>query len=186
VRHNRLFAVGLAAALMLGAASPALAAGKAKGKATAPGQAKPKPTKPEKQKPAKKAKKTKAGVSGGGTITTLAGPAEFSIQARLRDITGDAPSTGKGHFNYTSADGTVKIRCRGFDKFAPTGNVAVVPFNNCTVSGQPTVTEIDVTVTDNGDPEAIPPVADVIDFTAGAVDVVDAPLTSGNIKVRQA
>lgn len=176
MRHHRLLAAGLAAALMFGAASPALAAGKgkAKGKATAPGQTK--------QKPAKKAKKTKSGVSGGGAVGTT----EFSVQARLRDIKAGATSTSKGHFNYTSADGTIKIRCRGFDTFIPAGGVAEVPFNNCTVSGQPDVKEITVKVTDNGQPkyEALPVVADVIDFTAGTVDVVDAPLTGGNLKVR--
>ena len=181
MRHHRLFAAGLAVALMLGAASPALAdgKGKAKGKPNH-GSSKPKP-KPD--KPAKKVKKTKAGVSGGGAV----GTAEFSIQARLRDIKAETTTTGKGHFNYTSADGTIKIRCRGFDNFAPDYvlHTAAVPFKNCTVAGQPTVTTITVTVTDRGQPkyEAVPAVADHIAFVAGTL-TVDSDLTGGNVKVR--
>jgi hypothetical protein len=176
VRHHRLFAAGLAVALMLGAASPALAGpGKAKGKTNAPGQNKPKPN-----KPAAKAKK-KSGVSGGG----VANGAGFSIQARLRYIKAPSTSTNKGHFNYTSTDGTLKIRCRGFGAFTPGAGTAEVPFKNCTVSGQPTVTAITVTVTDRGQPkyEAVPPVADHIAFVAGTV-TVDHDLTGGNVKVR--
>ena len=184
MRHHRLFAAGLAAALMFGAASPALA-GPGKGKATAPGQNKPKPAKPEKQKPAKKAKKTKSGVSGGGVVNG----AEFSIQARLRDVNTNGVAT-KGHFNYTSADGTFRIRCRGFDSFPVNlaDGTASVPFNNCTVTGL-TVTELTVIVDDNGQPnyEAMPPTADVIgiDYNSdGSVDIAAASLTDGNVKVR--
>jgi hypothetical protein len=186
VRHNRLLAAGIAAALMLGAASPALAAGKAKGKATAPGQAKPKPAKPAKPEKQKPAKKTKSGVSGGGVV----GGAEFSIQARLRDIKDG--TTSKGHFNYTTADGLTTIRCRGFNSFAAdtaTG-MATVPFKNCTLNGQAIAGGLQVMVDDNGQPnyEAVPAVADAIDFTATAgavtVDVMDAALTDGNVKVR--
>jgi hypothetical protein len=182
VRHHRLFAAGLAAALMLGAAAPALAdpgKSKGKGKAEAPGQTKQKPNKPA-PKP-KKAKKTKSGVSGGGGVNG----AEFSIQARLRDIHEPSTSTSKGHFNYT--DATTKIRCRGFEKFVPdlVAGTAAVPFKNCTVTGQPTVTTITVTVTDKGQPkyEALPPVADHITFVAGTL-TVDLDLTGGNVKVR--
>ena len=162
---------------MLGPASPALAGpGKAKGKTNAPGQNKPKPN-----KPAAKAKKTKSGVSGGG----VANGAEFSIQARLRDIKAPSTTTNKGHFNYTSTDGTVRIRCRGFATFTPGAGTATVPFRNCTVSGQPAVTTITVTVTDKGQPkyEALPPVADHIAFVAGSL-TVDHDLTGGNVKVR--
>jgi hypothetical protein len=176
VRHHRLFAAGLAAALLLGAAAPALAdTGKGKGKAEAPGQTKTTPNKPA-PKP-----KTKSGVSGGG----VGNGGEFSIQARLRDIhelattTTPVPSTSKGHFNYT--DATTKIRCRGFETFTPVDRTAKVPFKNCTMNGQPTA-PITVTVTDNGQPkyEALPtPVADHIAFLT-----VDLNLTDGNVKVR--
>jgi hypothetical protein len=179
VRHHRLFAAGLAAALMLGAAAPALA-GPGKGKANAPGQTKTKP-KPEKTKPpAKKAKKTKSGVSGGGVVNG----AEFSIQARLRDVRNGSAS--KGHFNYT--DATTKIRCRGFNEFTPNlaDGTATVVFKNCTVTGQPTVTTIEVKVDDNGQPNyvATPPVADTISFVAGTLTVPVTALTDGNVKVR--
>ena len=72
-----------------------------------------------------------------------------------RDVKEGALSTSKGHFNYTSADGTVTIRCRGFASFTPdpATHTAAVPFNNCVVSGQPDVQAITVTVTDNGQPK---------------------------------
>jgi hypothetical protein len=177
VRHHRLFAAGLAAALMLGAASPALA-GPGKGKAEAPGQTKAKPNKPT-PKP-KKVKKTKSGVSGGGVVNG----AEFSIQARLRDVHEPSTSTSKGHFNYT--DATTTIRCRGFEKFIPdfAAGTAVVQFKNCTVTGQPAVTTIEVTVDDNGQPKyEAPVVADHISFVAGTL-TVNGDLTDGNVKVR--
>jgi hypothetical protein len=97
MRRHRLFAAGLSAALLFGVASPALA--------------KPK-EKPVKEKPAKDPKpaKTKGGVNGGGVT---ANGASFSIQVH-------AASPGKGHFNYTSADGTWKVRCHnGFTSYSP-------------------------------------------------------------------
>jgi hypothetical protein len=118
-------------------------------------------------------------VSGGGVVNG----AEFSIQARLRDIR--EGTTSKGHFNYR--DATTKIRCRGFNEFTPNlvDGTAVVQFKNCTVTGQPTVTTIEVTVDDNGQPkyEATPVVADHISFVAGTL-TVNGDLTDGNVKVR--
>jgi hypothetical protein len=191
VRHNRLFAAGLAAALMLGAASPALADA-ANGKGKAKGHV----NKPEKQKPTKKVPETKGkkgGVSGGGYNAG----GEFSIQARLR-------SKSKGnHFNYTSIDGLFKVRCRdGFQDFAPVGNTATVTFNKCLVTGQADRMDLTVTVTDNGQPpktdpgqpSATPTLTDWMGFsvTVPAVAPATTPtttsyegnLTGGNIKVR--
>jgi hypothetical protein len=164
LRHHRLLAAGLAAALLLGAAGPALAApGKAKGKADAPGQTKQKPAPPP-------TKGKKGGISGGGTVAV----GEFSIQARTK-------SKSKGHFNYTSTDGLTKVRCRGFHGLtAAPGNpgTASVTFDNCVVNGQPAA-DIVVEVIDRGQPSVTPPVADHIKFLT-----VDHDLTDGNIKVR--
>ncbi len=168
MRHHRLFAAGLAAALILGAAAPAMAAGKSKGKAN-------KAAKTKKAPPATKGKKS--GVSGGGSVAG----GEFSIQARPK-------SKAKGHFNYTSTDGTFKIRCKAFDSFAPdlTAKKATVPFTNCTITGQPTVKTLTVNVVDRGNPpdptaqpSATPAPRDWIGF-----DNVAGDLVSGNIKVR--
>src|SRR5690349_16006073 len=97
MRRHRLFAAALSAALLFGAASPALA--------------KPKDKAP-KEKPARDPKppKTRSGVNGGGVT---ADGARFSVQVR-------AASPRKGHFNYTSADGTWKVRCqKGFTSYSP-------------------------------------------------------------------
>jgi hypothetical protein len=183
VRHHRLFAAGLAAALMLGAAAPALAApGKAKGKANAPGQTKTKPNKPT-PKP-KKAKKTKSGVSGGGVVNG----AEFSIQARLRDVRDGSAS--KGHFNYT--DATTKVRCRGFVGFAETTPTEAFPrtrsviFNNCRVNDQPPPGQITVEVVDGGQPPSVTPAGtDSISFSLpNVVTPFGGTLTDGNVKIR--
>ena len=159
MRHHRLFAAGLAAALMLGAAAPAMAASKGK-----------------KPPPATKGKKS--GVSGGGAV---AGGA-FSIQARLK-------SKAKGHFNYTSTDGTFKVRCKGFDPFAPnlTAKTAAVPFKNCTITGHPTVKTLTVNVVDRGNPpdegaQSSTVARDSIGFDVGRS--YGGNLVDGNIKVR--
>ena len=57
-------------------------------------------------------------------------------------------------------------------------------FTHCVITGQPLVTTVAVTVTDNGQPSVTPPVADHISFTAGTIAVSDAALTGGNIKIR--
>jgi hypothetical protein len=160
LRHHRLFAAGLAAALMLGAAAPAMAASKGK-----------------KPPPATKGKKS--GVSGGGAV---AGGA-FSIQARPK-------SKAKGHFNYTSTDGTFKVRCKAFDTFTPdlAAKTASVPFKNCTITGHPTVKTLTVNVVDRGNPPdegtqpSTPVVRDTISFDVGRS--YGGNLVDGNIKVR--
>jgi hypothetical protein len=195
VRNHRLFAAGLAAALMLGVASPALAApghGKGKGKALAKGHQTPKPKahKPE----APKTKGKKGGVSGGGSIAG----GEFSVQARLR-------SKSKGaHFNFTSTDGKTKVRCRdGFQAFTPTVTAtegsASVTFNNCQVTGQSAPVNVTVDVKDRAKDDAndkdkapvaaTPAVADWMAFSysapgAAAATSLSGDMTSGNIKVR--
>ncbi len=179
MRHHRLFAAGIAAALMLGgAAAPALAKpGKANGHAY--GKNNTKPAKPEKPaKPAKKAKKTKAGVSGGGAV----GTADFSIQARQR-------STDKGHFNYTDG-ATTKVRCRGgFTSTTPvtvgTETTVDVTFTACSATGITGSFPLTVTVVDRGEPSVTPPVTDRISFQLpGAATPLGGELTGGNVKVR--
>jgi len=176
VRNHRLFAAGLAAALMLGVASPALATpGKGKGKALAKGHQTPKPKAHKPEAPTTKGKK--GGVSGGGSIAG----GEFSIQARLR-------SKSKGaHFNFTSTDGKTKVRCRdGFQAFTPTVTAtegsASVTFNNCQVTGQSKSVNVTVDVKDRA-------VADWMAFSysapgAAAATSLSGDMTSGNIKVR--
>jgi hypothetical protein len=188
VRINRLFAVALAGALMLGASAPAMAAGKSKGKTTAPGQTK--------QKPVKKAKKTKAGVSGGGVVDL----GEFSIQARLR-------SPDKGHFNYTSSNGAFKVRCKGFTPYDPATVSPTYPrsvsvtFQNCSITGQTGRGPLTVAVTDNGQPTetqdgqpaATPVATDAVSFSMPGPLAADGTpsttmyggnLTDGNVKIR--
>ena len=179
MRNHRLFAAGLAAALMLGGASPALAA---------PGHGKGKTHKPE----APKTKGKKGGVSGGGSIAG----GEFSIQALLR-------SKSKGaHFNYTSTDGKTRVRCRdGFQAFTPTVTAtegsATVTFKNCQVTGQSAPVNVTVDVKDRAKNDAndkapaatTPAVADSMGFSytasgAAAATSLSGDLTSGNIKVR--
>jgi hypothetical protein len=167
VKHHRLFAAGLAAALMLGAASPALADGK--------GKAKGKPNHgSSKVKPAPKPKKPKknVGITGGGSVTK----GSFSIHAK-------PGSKAKGHFNFTTPDDTttpadesVGTRCKGFkDYVAPTDlapHTASATFLNCKVNGVPSA-DVTVTVTD-GTPDHIV-----------VTNLFDENLTGGNIKVRK-
>ena len=177
MRHNRLFAAGLAAALMLGAASPALAdgKGKAKGKATAPGQTKQKPSKPT------KAKKT-SGVSGGGSVLG----ASFSILARTNHLS-------KGHFNYTTNDETYKLRCRDFSAagvYSNTASTVTLTGAKCsltTVVNQVATTQqvfINATFIDNGQPASATKDAAFFYLTTDLVNKVGGDLTGGNIKVR--
>jgi hypothetical protein len=97
VRRHQLFAAGLSIALLVGGASPALAK---------PGKD-PKPAKPIKDP--KPPKPRPSHVNGGG-VTQSGG--SFSVEARQ-----DRPA--KGHFNYASADGTLRVRCDGFDSYSP-------------------------------------------------------------------
>ena len=185
MRHHRLFAAGLAAALMLGAASPALAAGKAKGKPNH-GTTKQKPNKPAK-KP-QKAKKN-GGASGGGSITG----GSFSINARTRHLK-------NAHFNYTSDGETSSLRCKNFSAVGVYSiTVPTVTLANATCSWTtvvnlvPTTQEVlvDATFTDNGQPKSA--TKDSIGFTVKnktdysvlfTVTGADGNLTGGNIKVR--
>lgn len=171
VRHHRLFAAGLAVALMLGAASaPASAAGKGKAKGKA-----------------KAAKKSHFAVSGGGSVAG----GSFSIQARLRK-----PSNG--HFNYTSTDGLYKVRCKdGWDAPATEPVLGAYPrtmdvtFKNCQITGQPKMNLV-VTVTDNGQPTdtgtgqpAAAPVKDALRFDVpGPAAAQGGDLVEGNVKIR--
>ena len=87
LRHQ-LFAAGVSVALLLGAASPAMA------------------------KPARDPKPPKAragGVTGGGVTH---GGAWFSVDVRQDRL-------AKGHFDYQSADGQLRVRCDGFDSYSP-------------------------------------------------------------------
>lgn len=155
MRHDRLFAAALAAALMLGAASaPASAAKKA-----------------QPAKKAKPAKKSHFGVSGGGSVAG----GSFSIQARLR-------KPANGHFNYTSTDGTYKVRCKdGWDAPATEPVLGAYPrtmdvtFKNCQITGQPKMNLV-VTVTDN---------KDALRFDVpGTATTRGGDLVEGNVKIR--
>ena len=187
MQKNRLFAAGLAAALLLGVATPAMAKQPNKGKALGHSASKPGKGPKAGPHPGKKAppetKGKKHGVSGGGSVND----GEFSIQARLK-------SKAKGHFNYTSA--TTKVRCRGFDTFTvpASGQPVAVTFKNCKVNGQALAAPgtIAVTVVDRGDPKAAttatPAVADWLGFSltnaAAVATAFEGNLTEGNIKVR--
>jgi hypothetical protein len=94
--RRQLFATAVSAALLLGVATPALAK---PGNGLAKGH-----HKVAKPKPPKAPKAPKAGRINGGGVS--ANGVEFSIEAR-------EGQPRKGHFNYTSADGSVKIRCKG-------------------------------------------------------------------------
>lgn len=97
--RRQVFTAGLSVALVLGAAAPALAK---------PGHG-PKDPKPPKTHPGR--------VDGGGTTQ---GGGHFSVEAKQDRL-------AKGHFNYESADGTLKVRCDGFDSYSPRVYVAPGP-----------------------------------------------------------
>jgi hypothetical protein len=127
VRRRQLFAAGLSVALLLGAASPALA----------------KPAKDPKPPKAPSGRVTGGGATNGGGL--------FAVEARQ-----DKPANG--HFNYESADGTLKVRCDGFKSysrivyFAP-GPPAVHLTADCVAKGprrQRTPIALDATFVDNG------------------------------------
>ena len=105
LQRHRMFAAGVSVALLFGAASPALAkpgTGHAHGHRNKPVKA---------AKPAKepKAPRSKAKINGGG-IT--ANGVEFSVQGRPDKLR-------RAHFNYTAADGSIKVRCRSFESLSP-------------------------------------------------------------------
>jgi hypothetical protein len=172
-----LFAAGAAVALLLGGASPAMAKpdnGKAKGHVN----------KPAKTTPVKKGPKAnhKSGVSGGGAVEL----GTLSAQARMKH-------QPKGHFNYTSNNGSFKLRCRGFMPFevAPSKPTTTVLFTNCatTTGAEPNqvrqnIDPVSVVFTDNGQPSEVPGAPkDSVTFTVSGVDY-GGPLTDGNIKIR--
>jgi hypothetical protein len=199
LRRNQLLAAGVSVALLLGAATPALAKpnkGKALGhQNNTPADSRPakgpKPPQP-KPKPPKKtpAAKSKLGVSGGGSV----GTGEFSIQARNSRLS-------KGHFNYTAPG--LKVRCRGFESgdvtFSPLPAPTTANFNTSEAPNADCVTiradglrrpaTVVGTFTDGGQPsETEPPTPgpDSVDFTVsdGLVPVEVAGPVTGNIKVR--
>jgi hypothetical protein len=176
MQRYRLFAAGAAVALLLGGASPAMA------KVNNP-KAKGHVNKPAKTTPPPKAKKSKAGVSGGGAI----GANEFSIQARQVRL-------AKGHFNFTDPEHTYKLRCRGFepDSLTITASSAHLVTSKCETTradGVRRPATLDATFVDNGQPaesEVPTPGPDTINFTA--TDAISAVTwtgpVNGNIKVR--
>jgi hypothetical protein len=111
MRRHRLLALALSA-LLFSALSPALAQAKPPAHAHGKGPAKPeahdngRADKPA-AKPAKPPKASRHHLSGGGVT---ANGAEFSVNAKTDKLK-------KGHFHYESADGLLKIKCRGFDTF---------------------------------------------------------------------
>lgn len=181
MRRHQLFAAGVSVALIFGAASPALALS---GKGLA-GKG-PKADKPAKEaKPAKPAKepkqpKVKPGRVNGGGVTT--GLAEFSVQARDDRL-------AKGHFNYTSADGKLKVRCRGFDSYSPIvyiqpGPPAVHLTAQCVAKGPArarTPISLDATFVDNG---VTGDEANITFTRPDGTTVSDHGVISGSIHVR--
>lgn len=178
--RRQVFAAGVAVALMLGAAAPAMAKannGQAKGHVHKPAKTPPAPKGPKGPKA-----NNKSGVSGGGEFTA----GSFSAQAR-------AKHQPKGHFNYTAKDGSFKLRCRGFVPFAsaPAKPTTSVDFTNCesTTGAEPNqvranVGTVKVTFTDNGQPSANPATPkDNVTFTIGTT-TYGGDLTGGNIKIR--
>ncbi len=163
--RRQLFAAGVAVALMLGAASPAMAKanhGKAKGHVNKPAKTTPAPKGPKAN--------NKSGVSGGGAIAA----GTFSAQARMKHQT-------KGHFNFDSTGLT--LHCKAFVAFqqAPT-SPATVEFTKCsTITGaepnevKTPAANVSVTFTDGA--------ADAISFDFGGTTYAGT-LTDGNIKIR--
>jgi hypothetical protein len=127
VRRHQLFAAGVSAALLLGAASPAMA------------------------EPAKDPKppKARAGSVTGGGVTH--GGGWFSVNVRQDRL-------AKGHFNYQSADGPLRVRCDGFDSYSPivyiqAGPPAAHVTAHCLAKGPHhgrTPVSLDATFVDNG------------------------------------
>jgi len=198
MRHHRLFAAGLAAAMLLGVATPAMAKQPDHGnKGNPPGHSDTKPGKGPKPadppKPPKPPKAKNGGVSGGGSIAA----GTFSIHARTDRF-------AKGHFNYTSTDEKFKVRCRDFDPATDsvtiTGNTAVLKAKCTTLAPKRSGKDIwvEATFEDNGDPAkdatatATPAPKDKVtfkyfntnDYTAAPAEQYTGELTGGNVKVR--
>lgn len=176
MQRHRLFAAGVSVALLLGVASPALAK---PGKGHAYGH-KNKPAKAAKPAKEPKAPKSTARVNGGGVSFN---GVEFSVQAK-------AGKARQAHFNYTSADGSIKIRCRGLEMspvvYIQPGPPAMHVTANCVAKGPAkarTPVALDATFVDNGE------IGDEARITVTRPDttvmVADSGvIQSGNINVR--
>ena len=183
MRHHRLFAAGFAAALLLSAASPAMAKSdnsKGHGKNNAPGHTKPHPPKGPKPKAYKH-------LNGGGTTTG----GEFSVQVRTDKLR-------QGHFNFTAAG--VEVRCRGFEAGTLSFSASTTtPGTTVTVGGVKCITTrngvsqastLSGTMTDAGNPSDTTPPApgpdtvslNVTDDVGGATVAISG-LVTGNIKI---
>ena len=183
MNRHRLFAAGLSAALLLGVATPAMAK-PAKGNAWGHNKsAKPaKPAKDPKAPKAPKAPKSKGHLNGGGTT---ANGVSFSVQGKDGKLR-------QAHFNYTSADGATKVRCKGFDQMTRVEYVTVgapamhVVSDNCVAKGPGntrTPVALDATFTDNG---ATGDTADIAFTKSGEATpyIVDNGAVVGEINVR--
>jgi hypothetical protein len=179
MQRHRLFAAGATVALLLGGATPALAAKPSHANGPKAGHVKgPKADKPahpahpaKPAKPTPKPKKSKAGVSGGGV--TSAG-AEFSVQGR-------ADGKPKGHFNYTSA--TLTVRCKGVTYSAPgtiTSTTCVEKVGEARTPISVTATFVDSSAGDTADITFTRPDGTVVEDGADGAET----LQSGNIRVR--
>jgi hypothetical protein len=173
VRSRQLFAAGVSVALLLGAASPAFAK---------PGN-EPKDPKPP------KAPKTHPGRVNGGGVTQ--GGATFSVEAQQDRLS-------KGHFNYESPDGALKVRCDGFDAYHPIVYVTAGPpaarlTAQCVAKGPHhagTPISLDATFRDNRTDDrtaatAKPDEADITLTRPDGTSVTDSgALRKGNVRVR--
>jgi hypothetical protein len=196
MRRHRLLALALSA-LLSSALSPALAQAKPPPHAHGKGPAKPgahdngRADKPAKAPKAPKApegpKASRLHLSGGG-VTQLS--AEFSVNAK-RD------RRSKGHFHYVSADGRLKIRCRGFDTFdqvvyVQSGPPAVHVTAHCeakreSLNTRPVRTPVllDATFVDNGEPGTADRAEISVTNLDGSPVVSDSGiLKSGNIQIK--
>lgn len=182
MQRHRLFAAGVAAAMILGIGGPAMAApGKGKGHAYGHAKKAAKPAKPEKPAKGPKAPKSKAHLTGGGTT---ANGVEFSVQ-------GKGGKLDKAHFNYTSADGAIKVRCRGFDSmdavvYVQPGPPAMHVTAECHTKGEGrtrTPIWLDATFTDNGETGDTASIS--LDRRDGVTPVItDSGAVTGEINVR--
>jgi hypothetical protein len=196
-RHHK-FAVGISVALLLGAASPALAApgnGHAYGKDPATKPAKPakpaKPQKPDTPHPAKGPKAKQAHLNGGGTVGTTADggiAGGFSVQVRKDKLR-------QGHFNFDATG--VQVRCRDFRTGTVDFAAGKATFTNvpCSIvrNGVRESATLTGTFNDAGNPADGPsatPGPDTVDLTVTSTQAVNpgAPVkiggpVTGNIKV---
>lgn len=197
MRRHRLLALALSA-LLFSALSPALAQAKPPAHAHGKGPAKPeahdngradkpaaKPTKPAKDPKAPKA--SRLHLSGGGVTQQSA---EFNVEGKRDKRT-------KGHFHYHSADGLLKIKCRGFDTFdkvvyVTSGPPAVHVTAHCeakreSLNARPVRTPVllDATFVDNGEPGTADRAEISVTNPDGTPVVSDSGvLKSGDIQVK--